>query len=125
VVPPATRPALSQRAIEDAASDLSRQSIGDEHAIDVARSVIGTAERGGLPTLVHRPRVVVTRYLVLQDVADGAERWRFLYDALRSAIVHFGSSPRSPSWARRRSRRRAGCASVMPWRSTSTSGCAL
>ncbi len=80
-VPPATKPVLPRKAIEDAAVGLTWQVAEMGQDLDLARSVVATAERGGLPTFVHR-RPVVPRYLVLEDTASGADRWKFVYDEL-------------------------------------------
>ncbi|HEY0991661.1 MAG TPA: hypothetical protein VGD80_31630, partial [Kofleriaceae bacterium] len=89
-VPPATAPTLTAVAIDDAAADLTRRVHHTGAELDPVRSADATAARGGWPTLVyHRPRVV-PRYVVLQDIGGGADRWRFLYDDLLRGLARLG-----------------------------------
>ncbi|HEX8112930.1 MAG TPA: hypothetical protein VF516_34600, partial [Kofleriaceae bacterium] len=89
-VPPAARPMLQRRAIEDAATDLTWRAPGAGRELDVARSIAATMERGGLPTLVYCRQAAAPRYLVLEDTAGGAGRWQPIYDELLSGLAREG-----------------------------------
>jgi hypothetical protein len=89
-VPPATAPVLSRLAIEDAAADLAALGPETEHDLDLERSVAATVAQGGFPTPVRRRAPAAPHYLVLEDTAGGAERWRFVYDELFRGLTREG-----------------------------------
>ena len=89
-IPPATRPALPRTAIEDAAADLALRVPRSVHELDPARTVAATVARGGLPTPVYRATPSAPRYVVLEDTAGGADRWRFVYDELLRGLAREG-----------------------------------
>jgi hypothetical protein len=89
-VPPAVRPVLPRRAVEDAAADLTSRAPGAGWELDVARSIAATVACGGLPTLVHRTQAAAPRYLVLEDTAGGAGHWQPIYDELWSGLAREG-----------------------------------
>jgi formylglycine-generating enzyme len=89
-VPPASAPVLPRIAIEDAAADLTWQAPRAGHELDIARSVIATVDRGGLPTVIHRRPVAVSRYIVLEDRAGGAAGWAHIYDELFCGLAREG-----------------------------------
>ncbi len=89
-VPPATAPVLSRLSIEDGAADLTWQAHEPGRELDLPRTVDATIEHGGLATFAYRRPPAASRYLVLEDLASGAERWRFLYDELLRGLAREG-----------------------------------
>jgi hypothetical protein len=89
-VSPATTPVLPRIAIEDAAAELTWHVPETGRELDIARSVAATVARGGLPALAYRRPNATARYLVLEDTANGADRWQFMYDELLRGLVREG-----------------------------------
>lgn len=89
-IPPATTPTLSRLDIEDGAADLTWQAHEQGHELDVDRTVARTAAAGGMPVVAYRRPPAAPRYLVLEDVAAGTERWRFLYEELLAGLAREG-----------------------------------
>jgi hypothetical protein len=89
-VPRPTRPVLPRIAVEYAAADLSWLGSETEADIDLPRSVAATVANSGFATLVHRRGPAPPHYMVLEDTAGGAERWRFLYDEILQGLAGEG-----------------------------------
>jgi outer membrane protein OmpA-like peptidoglycan-associated protein len=89
-IPDAKKPALSRLDIEDGAADLTWQANEPGHELDIDRTVARTAAAGGMPVIAYRRPPAAPRYLVLEDVGPGTERWRFLYDELLAGLAREG-----------------------------------
>jgi hypothetical protein len=89
---PVTRARLVHaESIDDCAAHLTWQdSEAESDELDVERTAIETANRGGSPVFVHRTPRGTPEYLVLEDVSQGTEAWRQLYDEVLRGLVREG-----------------------------------